>query len=53
VRAYKLISAVSDDFKDKREKVQETIAYMCNGWEFVDAFIKAGAAMTQEKVNEL
>jgi len=53
VRAYKLISAVTDSYKDRREKVQETIAFMCNNWEFADAFIKAGASMTQEKVNEL
>ncbi len=46
MRAYKLINAVTDDYKDKREKVHETIAFMCNSWEFADAFIKAGASMT-------
>lgn len=31
----------------------ETLAYMCNNWNFADAFIKAGAKVTQAKVNEL
>ena len=52
-RAYKMISAVTKEYKDEREKVMETLAYMCNSWNFTDAFVKAGANMTQEKVNEL